>query len=277
MHGFSSKLLAHAWDVTEEDVEKLLNAQESAGFVKLEEEAEFMKLPEPENQNGFFGEFVFRVKDSQPEISVKKGGLLSLVNALQLPILKQLNLAFGLVRLQPGALIAPYFTTNSPSLLYVTEGRGRIEIAYPDGGVALRTNVTEGDVIIIPSGFPAAQHADENSIFEWAAFSGSSLPIPSFLAGANSLYKSFPLPLLTSAFNVDKELEEKFRSRRTKDFIIFPAREKKGESEKGEGEAELRVGKWVEKEKDGLKNFLENARNAIKEDIGLRLPSDKDA
>lgn len=67
------------------------------------------------------------------------------------------------------------------------------------------------------------QWAGEEGL-SWIGFAASPTPFPSFLAGLNSLYKALPLKVLTTGFNVDSELEQKFLSKRRHDFAILPPR-----------------------------------------------------
>ena len=53
-------------------------------------------------------------------------------------------------------MIAPHWVANGATVHYVTRGKGRVEITYPEGRQALRHDAKQGDVIVIPAGFAHA-------------------------------------------------------------------------------------------------------------------------
>ena len=57
-------------------------------------------------------------------------------------------------------MIAPHWVANGAAVHYVTRGKGRVEITYPDGRQALRHDAKQGDVIVIPAGFAHATVGD---------------------------------------------------------------------------------------------------------------------
>eukprot|EP00850_Spirogloea_muscicola_P005145 SM000023S07601 [mRNA] locus=s23:333731:336421:- [translate_table: standard] len=222
LHGFSADVLAAAWDVDEEVVEKLLSAQEKTAIIKVEKK---VSLP-VESDNSVFGDLVYNLLESRPEFVVEDGGRLSVVTSFKLPILKAVGLSVTHLKLEADAIIAPGWTLNAANIVYVIKGTGRVEIAYPDGHKGLDTKVECGDVVIVPKLFPFTMVAGDEGL-EVVAVTTSSTPFASYLAGANAVYKAIPPELALEAFNIDEDLAKEFAKSRQHDVIILPAKEKR--------------------------------------------------
>lgn len=224
LHGFSKDLLAHAWDVEKDDVEQLLKGQGGAGIIKVQNpEAAIQALEADAEGNGFFSDYTHEMRWTAPDWEVKGAGCMVVVNKLKLPVLGCTNFAVFHVSLLPGAMKAPHWS-DAPEVMYVTEGKGKIEMTYPGGKQALSKELKPGDLVVIPALFPHAEKACDDDKFKWVTVVGCHSPKIAFLAGANSVYKAMPPELLEAAFGVEKELSQKFRSRRTdaKEICIFP-------------------------------------------------------
>ncbi|CAI7844683.1 unnamed protein product, partial [Closterium sp. NIES-53] len=80
--------------------------------------------------------------------------------------------------------------------------------------------------LLCPPSFPPSTHTQEASEegMMWIAIANRPLSPPSFLAGATSVFKGLPEHVLIAAFNVEKELEDKFyKARRDpSEIAIFP-------------------------------------------------------
>ncbi|CAI7776238.1 unnamed protein product [Closterium sp. NIES-53] len=162
LHGFSSDLLAQAWDVEEGEVQQLLQAQQESVFVKGEYEEAYGGNDQPHVGKGakrsesIFAVFTYNLKTRQPDIYVKRGGTVTAANGYKLPAFRKVGFAVARFSLEGNAVTAPRWLANAAAMLYVTKGKGREEIAYPDGRQALQHDVKEGDFVVVPASFPHA-------------------------------------------------------------------------------------------------------------------------
>ncbi|CAI5531656.1 unnamed protein product [Closterium sp. Naga37s-1] len=262
LHGFSRDLMAQAWDVEEKDVQQLLEAQKETSFVKVTPQlrAELEKLvnsheqaavldeeeiEEEEEEEGndqphygkgakrsvsIFADFTYNLKARQPDIYVKRGGTVTMANGYKLPAFRKVGFAVARFSLEGNAMTAPRWLANAAAMVYVTKGKGRVEIAYPDGRQALRHDVKEGDFVVVPASFPHAALAYGEGL-ECIAMIPKSRPQAGFLAGANSVFRMLPASVQRAAFNADEKLLEKLRATRQSEFGILPPRKSKGEEE----------------------------------------------
>ncbi|CAI5944752.1 unnamed protein product [Closterium sp. NIES-64] len=264
LHGFSKDLLAHAWDVEEKDVQQLLDAQKETSFVKvspqlraeleqlvtrleqtevLDEEGEIGEETEAYGGNdqphfgkgakrsvSIFAEFTYNLKTRQPDIYVKRGGTVTMASGYKLPAFRKVGFAVARFSLEGNAMTAPRWLANAAAMLYITKGKGRVEIAYPDGSQALRHDVKQGDFVVVPASYPHAALAYGEGL-ECIAMIPKSRPQAGFLAGANSVFRMLPRTIQRAAFNADEKLLEKLRATRQSEFGILPPRKSKGEGE----------------------------------------------
>jgi mannose-6-phosphate isomerase-like protein (cupin superfamily) len=234
LHGFSKETLAQAWDVSEEDVEQLLQSQSEHAFVPLTQEQVSRLLKEldmaPESVKHHGGstlpvgtDLVYNIRKASPDILVKDGGHAIFLSGLRLPVLMSMGMSVVRYHLQPKAMKAPAFI-NSASVLYVEKGSGRAEMVYGDGETALYTELKEGDLVVFPAFHPCVLVANDNDDLVTVSFLSKSLPLPVWLAGANSIFRALPKEVLRAGFNIDQELEEKLRSKRRSmhEIAIFP-------------------------------------------------------
>ncbi|GBG86048.1 hypothetical protein CBR_g40949 [Chara braunii] len=260
--GFSKDLLAKAWNVDVSHVERLLRSQHGSAIVKLPSRsatspatchnvvnqaaqtrtttstisqlamAVGMGLSDDVNgeqgaslTSGLLthsgGEFVYELDRSSADVA-NKGGKLWLLNAHRMPALRQLGMGAYRLFLQPGAVVGPVWSVNAHHIVYIIRGKGRVQIAGPDGRNELDAEVRAGQVVAIPRFFAALKVASEEEPLEIISVTSSSMPLSSFLSGSTSLLKNMPLEVVSHAFNIDKELEEKFREKRREVTGILP-------------------------------------------------------
>lgn len=221
IHGFSKETLARAWNVNEDDVEKLRSGAKETTFVKVpKEDAEKLTW---ESSSPLLGDFVYNVKNSDGEIVVKNGGTVRQMNSMKLPILRSMGMSLCRVHLEAGAMMAPHFV-NGAQMIHFTNGNGKMEMAYPDGRSAFQMDMKMGDTVVVPPMFPVTMIAKEDDTLSWVTFSNTDMEMPAFLAGFNSLYHALPRTVVKNGFNVpDDILDKAYYTRRSRYEIgIFP-------------------------------------------------------
>jgi len=247
LHGFSKDTLATAWGVDEKTVQSLLDRQNDAGIVKVQQKIRFPEMPHERSEDGevednhypyfdrpassfYFEELKYSMRAERPDFFVRDGGWLNIVNHHKLPALRNVGFSAMRVSLEKNAMCAPAFVRNAHQLLYIIRGGGRIQVASGDGQTVYDEQVREGTVIVIPQFFPSLKIAG-NQGMEWINLLTSDGPSTSFLAGRNSVYRGIPKQVVAAAFNVD---EEKLRELGRDQEIIFPPRSGREQEEQEE-------------------------------------------
>lgn len=120
-------------------------------------------------------------------------------------------------------MMAPHINPRATEYGIVLRGAGTIQIAYPNGSLAMNAKVTEGNVFWIPRYFPFCQIASRSGPFEFFGFTTSARQNrPQFLVGANSLLRTMRGPEFANAFGVSEErLNQILDSQR--ESVILPS------------------------------------------------------
>ncbi|GAQ85368.1 hypothetical protein KFL_002320020 [Klebsormidium nitens] len=233
LHGFSPDILASIWGVDEFLAKKVLKGQKGAGIIKVEKK---LTLPAAARApNAFFGEFSFNLKDTQPELLVPRGGCANFVNCKKMPTLEKfkIGLSAALVKLEKGAIEVPSYMTNADAIVYVTKGKGRVNIAGPGGKNLVDKEVKCGDLFVVPKNYPVAKLAAKDDCFEMVAFTTCTFPMCMRLAGEKSVFHFLPKEIYEAAMDLDEETEKKFKEaceKREKTIgILPPPKEKWGD------------------------------------------------
>lgn len=103
-------------------------------------------------------------------------------------------------------MMAPHVNPRATEYGVVLKGSGTIQIVFPNGTLAMNTEVREGDVFWVPRYFPFCQIASRKMPFEFFGFTTSARNNrPQFLVGASSVLKTMRGPELARAFGVSED------------------------------------------------------------------------
>ncbi|KAI5069337.1 hypothetical protein GOP47_0015638 [Adiantum capillus-veneris] len=219
MHGFSTDFVAQAWDLDEPTVKMMLERQSGAAIIKLHAP---LRIEETKEEAAGYGKFVYNCEDAKKDVDVKNGGRVAVITSDNLPILSQIGLGADLVKLDPGAMCSPGFSADAAyQVTYVVRGSGRVQMVSNEGERVVDTEIKGGYFFIVPRFHVVSKRAGPDGL-EWFSIITKEKPIFSHLGGKTSVWKALSADVLSASFNVDKEMEQHFRSRRMQDAIFFP-------------------------------------------------------
>ncbi|KAL6203175.1 hypothetical protein ACLB2K_026878 [Fragaria x ananassa] len=214
--GFSTEFVSRAWDLEESVVKTLVGKQTGKGIVKLA--GSNMPEPKQEHRDGM----ALNCEEAPLDVDIKGGGRVVLLNTKNLPLVGEVGCGADLVRLDGGAMCSPGFSCDSAlQVTYIVRGSGRAQVVGVDGKRVLETTVKAGNLFIVPRFFIVSKIADPEGL-EWFSIITTPNPIFTHMAGSIGCWKGLSPKVLESAFNVDSETEQLFRSKRTSDAIFFP-------------------------------------------------------
>ncbi|KAL5986103.1 hypothetical protein ACLOJK_028093 [Asimina triloba] len=215
--GFSTEFVSRAWDLNEEQANKLVKSQTGSGIVKVKAG---IALPEPskDDRNGL----VLNCLEAPLDVDIPKGGRVVVLNTQNLPLVGQVGLGADLVRIDGHSMCSPGFSCDSAyQVTYIVRGSGRVQVVGMDGKRVLETHVKAGCLFIVPRFFVVSKIADADGM-EWFSIITTPNPIFTHLAGKTSVWKALSPQVLEASFNVPADVEKLFRSKRTTDAIFFP-------------------------------------------------------
>ncbi|KAK2424737.1 vicilin seed storage protein [Trifolium repens] len=145
--------------------------------------------------------------DRKPDFKNSHGWTVSIDGSDYAP-LKSSGIGIYHVNLKPGTMMTPHVNPSATEYGIVVRGVGRLQVAFPNGTLAMDTHIKQGDVFFIPRYFAFSQIAANVSDepLDFFGFTTSAKKNkPQFLVGANSLMKSMMGPELAAAFGVNED------------------------------------------------------------------------
>ncbi|RWW23075.1 hypothetical protein GW17_00012684 [Ensete ventricosum] len=215
--GFTTEFVGRAWDLTEDEAEKLVHRQTSAGIVKVKD-GQDMPEPSAQDREGM----ALNCEEAPLDVDIKNGGCVVVLNTKNLPLVGEVGLGADLVRLNGHAMCSPGFSCDSAfQVTYVVRGSGRVQVVGVDGKRVLETKVQGGCLFIVPRFFVVSKIADAEGM-EWFSIITTPNPVFTHLAGRTSVWKAMSAEVLQASFDTTPDMEKLFRSKRTSDEIFFP-------------------------------------------------------
>ncbi|KAE9451231.1 hypothetical protein C3L33_16864, partial [Rhododendron williamsianum] len=193
--GFDPQTLAEAFGVDEETSRRLQSNDDRRGFiVRVEKEFDVVRPPRYEEEeeerereyrraNGLEETIcTAKIKENiddpeKADIYTARAGRIRTLDSQNLPILRNLQLSAERAVLYRNGAIGPYWNINAHSVMYVTRGRGRVQIVGSSNDrPVFDGDVREGQLLVIPqnyavvnwpgtkawSGFPSRQRLGQN-------------------------------------------------------------------------------------------------------------------
>ncbi|XP_065050219.1 13S globulin basic chain-like [Musa acuminata AAA Group] len=204
--------------LTEDEAEKLVHSQTSAGIVKVKDSH---AMPEPSvlDREGI----VLNREEAPLDVDIKNGGCDVVPNTKNLPLVGEVGLGADLVRLNGHAMCSPgFFCDSTFQVTYVVRGSDRVQVVGVDDGKRVpETKVERGCLFIVPRFFVVSKIADAEGM-EWFSIITTPNPVFTHLAGRTSVWKAMSAEVLQASFDTTPDMEKLFRSKRTSDEIFFP-------------------------------------------------------
>ncbi|GMH29229.1 hypothetical protein Nepgr_031072 [Nepenthes gracilis] len=248
--GFDQDLLADAYGVSVETINKLQGVNDNRGnIVRVErslevlrpewrlEEEEIREERRRESENGIEETFctIKLIENtnnpSMADLFNPRGGRITTIDSKKLTILDYLQLSAERVVLYRDAIMAPHWHVNAHSVVYVTRGSGRIQVANDNGRLVFDQQVQEGQLLVIPQNFVAVKKASSEGL-EFIAFKTNGHAIGSTLAGEGSAMRGMPMEVLMNSFRVSRKDARQLKYGRREMVVFGPrrlARSREGE------------------------------------------------
>ncbi|GAA0164043.1 hypothetical protein LIER_19769 [Lithospermum erythrorhizon] len=151
------------------------------------------------------GPDAYNIYDRNPDFKNNYGWSMALDEEDYSPLTCS-GIGLYLVNLTAGSMMAPHVNPMATEYGIVLRGSGTIQVVHPNGSLAMKAKVEEGDVFFVPRYFPFCQIASRKGPFEFFGFTTSARKnMPQFLVGANSLLQTMMSPELAAAFGVSEK------------------------------------------------------------------------
>lgn len=117
--------------------------------------------------------------------------------------------------------MAPRYTANAHSALYVTRGSARIQVVGTHGKSVFDEQVNEGQLLVVPQNFVAIKRASEQG-FEYIAFKTNDNAMTTQLAGRLSALRAMPNEVLMNSFGISREEARNLKYGREESTLLSP-------------------------------------------------------
>lgn len=123
--------------------------------------------------------------------------------------------------------MAPHFNLNSHSVLYITRGSGRVQVADDYGRNVFDGELREGQLFVVPQNFAVVKQAG-NRGFEWVAVKTNDNAVRHPLAGRISAIRAMPDDVLANAFRISREQAKRLKYNRDEVTVFTPSSQQGG-------------------------------------------------
>ncbi|KNA21073.1 hypothetical protein SOVF_046580 [Spinacia oleracea] len=159
-----------------------------------------------------------------------QGGRLTSINSQKLPILNFLRLSAEKVNLYENAIMTPNWKINAHSIVYFTQGNGRVQIANHQGQLVFDDMVQEGQLLVVPQNFVVLKRAGREGL-EWVAFLTNDNAMSSPLAGRISAIRGMPIEVVMNSYGLSREEAQRLKYGRQELSVFSPSRRSEGRGE----------------------------------------------
>ncbi|KAL6646744.1 hypothetical protein ACP70R_015438 [Stipagrostis hirtigluma subsp. patula] len=152
-----------------------------------------------------------------------RGGRITRANSQNFPILGIVQMSATRTVLQRNALLAPHWTVNAHTVMYVTAGRGRVQVVNNRGRSVFDGELRQTQILLIPQNFVVAVKARQEG-FAWVSFKTNANCIDSQIAGKQSILRALPVDVLANAYRLSTEESRSLKFNRGHEMAVFEPR-----------------------------------------------------
>ncbi|KAL6640206.1 hypothetical protein ACP70R_022055 [Stipagrostis hirtigluma subsp. patula] len=257
--GFNQDLLAEALGVSRQLASRLQAQDDPRGFIVQVAhglqalQPSFPGEPVPLQQQEGYGEYMTAEQTTSPgaaaygqqngieetmcslkfrrnvdnpqssDIYNPRGGRITRANSQNFPILGIVQMSATRNVLLNNAVLAPHWTVNAHTVMYVTAGRGRVQVVNNRGRSVFDSVLRQAQILLIPQNFVVAVKARQEG-FAWVSFKTNANCIDSHIAGKQSVLRALPVDVLANAYRLSREESRSLKFNRGDETAVFEPR-----------------------------------------------------
>nr|CAD1830923.1 unnamed protein product [Ananas comosus var. bracteatus] len=156
---------------------------------------------------------------SRADIYNPQGGRITYVNTQKLPILNLVQMSAARGVLRRNAMLAPLWSINAHSVMFVTQGHARIQVVNNQGRTVFDGEVRRNQLLVIPQNYAVIMRGREGC--EWVSFKTNSNAMVSQIAGKASAFRGMPMDVLMNSYRLSREEALRLKFNRGDEMGIF--------------------------------------------------------
>uniref|UniRef100_A0A0D9V5Z5 Cupin type-1 domain-containing protein n=1 Tax=Leersia perrieri TaxID=77586 RepID=A0A0D9V5Z5_9ORYZ len=149
-----------------------------------------------------------------------RAGRITYLNAQKFPILNLLQMSAVKVNLYQNALLSPFWNINAHSIVYITQGRARVQVVNNNGKTVFDGELRHGQLLIIPQHHVVLKKAQREGC-SYIAFKTNPNSIVSHIAGKNSIFRALPNDVVANAYHISREEAKRIKHNRGDESGVF--------------------------------------------------------
>ncbi|XP_020081944.1 glutelin type-A 1-like [Ananas comosus] len=251
LSGFNPDLLAEAFGVNREVARRLQSQDDRRGeIVRVRHGLQFLRPSVREEQHEQYSEgreerrkggqcngleemyCALKTRENindptRADVYTPQGGRITSLNSQKFPILNLIQMSAERGVLRRNAFHAPHWNINAHSIMYVTGGRGRVQIVNNQGRTVFDGELRRGQVLVIPQNYAVLKRAQSEG-FEWVSFKTNSNAMVNQIVGKASALRGMPVDVLMNAYRLSREEALRLKFNRGDQMTVFTPRSQEG-------------------------------------------------
>lgn len=118
------------------------------------------------------------------------------------------------------AMLAPLWNINAHSVMFVTQGRARIQVVNNQGRTVFDGEVRRNQLLVIPQNYAVIKRAGREGC-EWVSFKTNGNAMVSQIAGKASAFRGMPTDVLMNSYRLSREEALRLKFNRGDEMGIF--------------------------------------------------------
>ncbi|MBC3876140.1 hypothetical protein H8K55_21350, partial [Undibacterium sp. LX15W] len=115
------------------------------------------------------------------------------------------------------ALLSPFWNINAHSIVYMTQGRARVQVVNNNGKTVFNGELRRGQLLIIPQNYVVVKKAQREGC-AYIAFKTNPNSMVSHIAGKSSILRALPNDVLANAYRISREEARRLKHNRGDEF-----------------------------------------------------------
>ncbi|XP_006654150.1 glutelin type-A 3 [Oryza brachyantha] len=149
-----------------------------------------------------------------------KAGRITYLNGQKFPILNLVQMSAVKVNLYQNAVLSPFWNINAHSVVYITQGRARVQVVNNNGKTVFDGELRQGQLLIIPQHHVVLKKAQREGC-SYIALKTNPNSIVSHIAGKNSIFRALPGDVVTNAYRISREEAKRIKHNRGDESGVF--------------------------------------------------------
>ncbi|KAL6845196.1 hypothetical protein ACP4OV_024691 [Aristida adscensionis] len=149
-----------------------------------------------------------------------RAGRITHLNSQNFPILNVVQMSAVKVNLYQNALLSPFWNINAHSVVYVTQGRVRVQVVNNRGKTVYDGELRRGQLLIIPQHHVVLKKAQREGC-AYIAFKTNPNSMVSHIAGKSSIFRGLPNDVIANAYSISREDAMRLKNNRGNEYGAF--------------------------------------------------------